>query len=158
MFVPIKLVEHPYYLLMYLYPANIGSGHVCQGLYIVPLSTHHFSIGFWNCSDNVVFFAFHFINKKNIFLPQAWRTLVDCSFPAQAILAYQLPICLNTWFSNLLTMSVHSYTLNYIFLLYFNILFWCCATFQTFIYHFVCLHRIVNTCFRSDIPWVHMQD
>jgi hypothetical protein len=32
---------------------------------------YHFSVGFWSCSDNVVFFGFHFIvkneqNKQNI--------------------------------------------------------------------------------------------
>ena len=37
--------------------------YLCVGVSFLPLSMN-FSIGFWNCSDSVVFFVFVLLNVK----------------------------------------------------------------------------------------------
>jgi len=55
----IKLVCPHHFILKCLYQARIVNSHICVvGLSLFPL--YDFSIGFWNCSDSVVFFCFTF--------------------------------------------------------------------------------------------------
>ena len=59
-FGPIKLVWRLHILLESLLQARKSSGHIYVCL-VYRLSLCDVSIGFWNCSDSVMCFVFHFI-------------------------------------------------------------------------------------------------
>jgi len=59
-FGPIQLASRLHMLLESLFQARKSSGHIYVCL-VYRLSLCDFSIGFWNCSDSVIFFVFHFI-------------------------------------------------------------------------------------------------
>jgi hypothetical protein len=57
---PIKLALRFQMLLESLFQARKSSGHIYVCL-VYQLSLWDFSIGFWNCSDSVIFVVFYFI-------------------------------------------------------------------------------------------------
>jgi hypothetical protein len=46
-----------------LYQARKVNSHVCGTMYQIFLCFYDYFIGFWNCSDRVVFFVFHFMTN-----------------------------------------------------------------------------------------------
>ena len=60
----------PHIILYYSSYISQKSKRSCiyvKGVSVLPLSTILISIGFWNCSDGVVFIVFHFITTFNNF-------------------------------------------------------------------------------------------